>query len=69
MNRRQQWGEELRRAAVTLAAIRQCVAPSPRQEAWAARTERAIRLMGEHMSGVTQAREEARRLLAEERRP
>lgn len=65
MNHRQQWTEEMQRSVATLAAIKQCVAPSPRQEAWLASTARAIVLMSEHVAGVTQAKGEAARLVAE----
>jgi hypothetical protein len=56
MTPKQQWSDELQRSVATLSAIRQCVADSPRQRAWAERTERAIERMAEHAAGVTQAR-------------
>lgn len=63
MNPSKQWADELQRSAATLVAIRACVAPSPRQAAWVASTERALQLMAEHCSGVTQAKATAAKLL------
>jgi hypothetical protein len=52
MTPKQQWSEELQRSVATSSAIRQCVADSPRQQAWAERTERTIERMAEHAAGA-----------------
>lgn len=53
------WFMQVGREAVTLRLIRQCVPPSPRREAWIARTERRLAGMLDHYAGVGPRREPA----------
>jgi hypothetical protein len=47
------WRDELARVRLTRDMIATCVAPSPRQAAWLARTDAALRLLERHWRDLT----------------
>jgi hypothetical protein len=47
------WHDELARVRLTRDMIATCVAPSPRQAAWLARTDAALALLERHWRALT----------------